>query len=380
MSDPSGFLPVAISFGRADREVVVVVHRRVRGVWGKRVERPFVVPHLVRVARDVRVDLRLGGAADEGIVAGEEHRMPVAGHRERVLVVVAAHAPDRLLLAGVDVEGDHDADLVRPFVALDRLLVGPAEAVAGDLIEHPVDALLVREQQRPGLEPVRGREEVRAEAVVAGPGIDGELCREDLAAPADDELAQLRVVEVVERVGGRRRRGVVWERHGRGLVVDPHPRRVPAVRRERDPIGDRLEAIIADGVADGDERLDLGSGRRVGAGQDHWGLVGLEAALGRPNRGERHGRTEQERGSERERARSCRVSGQGTHQVLLRDGHELDGWARAVRVPGLPSAANDTAASPETQTAGRDARRQGAGPASSLSLRRIPMRRARCTR
>ena len=81
---------------RAGSEVVVVVEPGCVG--DERPEVALVLPDCIRVLRDVAVHLGLRGDVHERVVAREEDRMAVARHRDVVLVVEAAHAPDRLAL------------------------------------------------------------------------------------------------------------------------------------------------------------------------------------------------------------------------------------------------------------------------------------------
>ena len=55
---------------------------------------------------------RLSGSARERVVAGEDDEVVESGDRDIVLMVVTAHAEDGPVLAGLDVERDHDAVLL----------------------------------------------------------------------------------------------------------------------------------------------------------------------------------------------------------------------------------------------------------------------------
>jgi hypothetical protein len=90
------------------REVAVVVHVRV--VRDERVERALVVPEGRAARRRVHVHLRRRGV--ERVVAGKHDRMAVTRNADVVLVVVAAHAVDRPVLAALRVERDDDAGLL----------------------------------------------------------------------------------------------------------------------------------------------------------------------------------------------------------------------------------------------------------------------------
>ena len=154
-------------------------------------------------------------------------------------MVVPSHAVNGRVLAGLDVERDDEADLLLVRVADRR---GPRIL----LPEHVVDRLLVREQDVP-VEPFsRGREVVRAEALVAQAARDGKRAVEDTGGVLiEDQVAHLCIVEVVLPVGRRRRGRVVQERHLARLVVHEQVDPSLAARLDRDPVRDRLEAEAA---------------------------------------------------------------------------------------------------------------------------------------
>ena len=177
------------------------------------------------------------------------------------------------LLPALHVERDDDTGLAR--------LVGADDGrpgVPGPI--DPVDALLVREQEL-AIEAFRRRGEVaRAEALVVVVTGDRQHAAQDAGAlPVERQLADLGVVEVVLRVELGRRGRRVRERDPRGLVVDVDVGHAVVADLDRDPVGHRFEdvALVAGGLADGDERRDGDPGTDRG---HHRGLAGLRAAAG----------------------------------------------------------------------------------------------------
>ena len=238
LDEPAGDRP-------ADGEVAVVVDRR--DVRLERPERAGVVPDGGRAVGAVEVELR--ARRSERVVAREHDRMAVARDRDAVLVVVPAHAVDRLVGTGLHVVGDDDAGLLGLRAVRGRRRPRRADAV------DDVRRLLVREDQVALEALLLAGEEVRAEALVVRLRRDHVRALEDAVCLCIDlEVAEHRVREVVEPDACRRRER---ERDGRRLVVHVHVGATHAVADHRDPVGDRFEHVaVLQRVADRDDRLD----------------------------------------------------------------------------------------------------------------------------
>jgi hypothetical protein len=292
----------AHGLGRAGREVVVVVEARV--VRDERPEVPVVGEQLVRVRRDVRVQLGLGRRgrlgvraarrdrerpAREGVVAREHDQFVEPWDRDVVLVVVPAHPVDRLVVAGAGIEREDD-----PVLLLGRVTDRRRPRVL--LPEHVVRRLLVDEEDVL-VEPLLARRQVvGAEALEPAAAVDGERTVEDATGRVQGQQAHLRVVEValgVARAGGRRD---VRERDLARLVVHVQVDPSLAVWIDRDPVRDRFEPeAIRQLVPHGQQGLHRDAGLDRG---EHRGLFGPEASVvGRGCGGSRDGHRQRERGT-----------------------------------------------------------------------------------